>query len=176
MVDSSQQVTFWEKKAAFLSNILSDTFIQWNLNTITTTFLSWKCFWKCSLWNVGHFLFRPQCVLGNRAITGSAPDGARQPESHVEVRLIHGPCLVVISQCPCTTLMAYTWRWVCEKRLWKSLCCIKYTGILSFNQSLAYWGLNKMVTILQTTISNAFSWTEMIESWMRFHWKLFHLV
>ena len=176
MIDSSQQVTFWEKKSClFVKHTLRYIYsvkFEYNYNNVSIM----KCFWKCSLWNVGHFLFRPQCVLGNRAITGSAPDGARQPESHVEVRLIHGPCLVVISQCSCTTLMAYTWRWGCEKRLWKSLCCIKYTGILSFNQSLAYWGLKKMVTILQTTISNAFSWTEMIESWMRFHWKLFHRV
>ena len=38
---------------------------------------------------------------------------------------------------------------------------------------LTQWGRDKMVTIFQTTFSNAFSWTKMYELRLRFHWRLF---
>ena len=36
-----------------------------------------------------------------------------------------------------------------------------------------YWGLNKMVNILETTFSNVFSWMKIIAFWFKFHWSLF---
>ena len=38
---------------------------------------------------------------------------------------------------------------------------------------LTLWGQDKMVTMLQTTFSNAFSWTKISEFQLRFHWSLF---
>ena len=38
---------------------------------------------------------------------------------------------------------------------------------------LTHWGRDKMATIFQTTISNAFSWMKMYEFWLIFHWSLF---
>ena len=32
------------------------------------------------------------------------------------------------------------------------------------------WGRDKMVVILRTTYSNAFSWMNIYEFWLRFHW------
>ena len=36
-----------------------------------------------------------------------------------------------------------------------------------------HWGRDKMAVILQTTFSNAFSWMQMYEFRLRFHWSLF---
>ena len=44
------------------------------------------------------------------------------------------------------------------------LCC---------GQCGTHWGWDKMADIFQTTFSNAFSWMEMYECWLRFHWSLF---
>ena len=38
---------------------------------------------------------------------------------------------------------------------------------------LTPWGLNKMADILQVTFSNAFSWMNMCEFRLKFHWSLF---
>ena len=38
---------------------------------------------------------------------------------------------------------------------------------------LTHWGRHKMDAISQTTLSNAFSWTNMIEFRFKFHWSLF---
>ena len=38
---------------------------------------------------------------------------------------------------------------------------------------LTHWGWDKMVAILQTKFSNAFSWRKMYEFWLKFHWSLF---
>ena len=38
---------------------------------------------------------------------------------------------------------------------------------------LKHWGQDKMAAILQTTVSNAFSWMKMFESCWKFHWGLF---
>ena len=38
---------------------------------------------------------------------------------------------------------------------------------------LTHWGLDKMATISQTTLSNAFSWMKMLEFRLRVHWNLF---
>ena len=40
-------------------------------------------------------------------------------------------------------------------------------------QSLTHWGWDKMNAILQTTLSNAFSWITMLEFRLEFHWNLF---
>ena len=38
---------------------------------------------------------------------------------------------------------------------------------------LTHWGWDKMVTIFQTTFSNAFSWMKINKCWLRFQWSLF---
>ena len=38
---------------------------------------------------------------------------------------------------------------------------------------LTHWGRDKMDAVSQATLSNAFSWTEMLEFRLRFHWILF---
>ena len=38
---------------------------------------------------------------------------------------------------------------------------------------LTHWGRDKMAFILQTTLSNAFSWMKMLEFGLKFHWSLF---
>ena len=38
---------------------------------------------------------------------------------------------------------------------------------------LTYWGWDKMAEISQTTFSNAFSWTEIFQFWLKFHWSSF---
>ena len=47
---------------------------------------------------------------------------------------------------------------------------ITAAGIFNF---LSHWGQDEMATILQTTLSNAFSWMKMLEFRLRFHWILF---
>ena len=44
------------------------------------------------------------------------------------------------------------------------------------NLDLMHWGQDKMVSILQTTFSNAFSWMKMLELRLKFHWSLFSMV
>ena len=39
--------------------------------------------------------------------------------------------------------------------------------------SLTHWGRDKMAAIIQTTLSNAFSWMKMLEFRLKFHWSLF---
>ena len=48
---------------------------------------------------------------------------------------------------------------------WNRACC----WILS---SLTHWGQDKLVTIFQTTFSNAFSWMKMYKFRLRSHWSL----
>ena len=38
---------------------------------------------------------------------------------------------------------------------------------------LTHWGRDKMTTISQTTLSNAFYLMKMLEFWLKFHWNLF---
>ena len=38
---------------------------------------------------------------------------------------------------------------------------------------LTHWGRDKMITISQTTFSDAFSWQKMYEFRLKFHWNLF---
>ena len=39
--------------------------------------------------------------------------------------------------------------------------------------NLTHWGRDKMATISQTILSNAFSWMNILEFRLRFHWNLF---
>ena len=39
--------------------------------------------------------------------------------------------------------------------------------------TLTHWGRDKMATVSQTTLSNAFSWMKMLEFRLKFHWSLF---
>ena len=41
---------------------------------------------------------------------------------------------------------------------------------------LTHWGRDKMATISQTTLSNAFSWMKIYKFWLRFHLSLFQRV
>ena len=41
---------------------------------------------------------------------------------------------------------------------------------------LTYWGRDKKVAILQTTLSNTFFWMEIFQIRLRFHWNLFLMV
>ena len=43
-------------------------------------------------------------------------------------------------------------------------------------QGLTHWGWDKMAVILQTTVSNAFSWMKMCKFCLKFHWTLFSRV
>ena len=40
---------------------------------------------------------------------------------------------------------------------------------------LTHWGRDKMAAIFQTTFSNAFSWTKMLELRVIFHWTVFFM-
>ena len=44
---------------------------------------------------------------------------------------------------------------------------------LFYLMMLTHWSWDKMNTISQTTLSNAFSWMKMLEFRLRFHWSLF---
>ena len=43
-------------------------------------------------------------------------------------------------------------------------------------QHLTYWGRDKMAPVSQTTLSNAFLWMKISESWIKFHWSSFLMV
>ena len=51
----------------------------------------------------------------------------------------------------------------------KKLCFHAFQSIVC----LTHWGRDKMATVLQTTLSNAFSSMKMLEFRSRFHWNLF---
>ena len=38
---------------------------------------------------------------------------------------------------------------------------------------LTHWGRDKMASVLQTTLSNTFSWMRLLQLRLRFHWSLF---
>ena len=44
------------------------------------------------------------------------------------------------------------------------------------NKWLTHWGRDKVAAIFQTPFSNAFSWMEMYEFRLKFHWSLFPMV
>ena len=44
---------------------------------------------------------------------------------------------------------------------------------LSDGQCLTHWGRDKMAAVSQTMFSNAFSWVQMYEFSLKFHWSLF---
>ena len=50
---------------------------------------------------------------------------------------------------------------------------IQYISTGPGNGFLTHWGRDKMATIFQTTLSNAFSWMKMYEFRLRFHRSLF---
>ena len=53
-----------------------------------------------------------------------------------------------------------------------SKSCPKFVEIMIKDQ-LTHWGRDKMATIFQTPLSNAFSWKKMFEFRLKFHWSLF---
>ena len=56
--------------------------------------------------------------------------------------------------------------WLPENTVWS------HYNMVSFS-ILTHWGRDKMAAVSQTTLSNAFSWTKMLEFRLRFHWSLF---
>ena len=72
----------------------------------------------------------------------------------------HGGCL---NNSVFSNLGLYATFWacfMCHHELWPSSVS---HPISSLNSSLAHWGWDKMDTISQTTVSNAFSWMKMLE-------------
>ena len=52
---------------------------------------------------------------------------------------------------------------------WVNGCMLSYhSGLFHW-----HWDRDKMATISQTTLSNAFSWMKMLEFQLKFHWSLF---
>ena len=49
----------------------------------------------------------------------------------------------------------------------------KQSSVFCMTGPLTHWGRDKMDAISQTTFSNGFSWMEMYELRLRFHWSLF---
>ena len=47
---------------------------------------------------------------------------------------------------------------------------------IRISRILTYWGRDKMDAISLTTFLNAFSWTQIFEFRLKFHWSLFHIV
>ena len=47
-----------------------------------------------------------------------------------------------------------------------------YPIFKSSHCNLTHWGRDKKAAILQTTLSNAFSWMKMLEFQLKFHWSL----
>ena len=44
--------------------------------------------------------------------------------------------------------------------------------LTAFHWMLTHWGRDRMATIFQTTLSNAFSCMKILELWLKFHWSL----
>ena len=57
---------------------------------------------------------------------------------------------------------ANTMRYLCQPVVW----CIS-------QKALGYDGRSKMAAILQTTVSNVFSWKQRLTVWLKFRWKFF---
>ena len=45
--------------------------------------------------------------------------------------------------------------------------------VIILRKSLTHWGRDKAAAISQMTLSNAFSWMQMLELKLKFHWGLF---
>ena len=86
--------------------------------------------------------------------------------------------------------------WITETKSWlitKYLCklrasCLRFCGVRAYRYSHFLWvtfmqsckscisthrGRDKMDAIFQTILSNAFSWMNMLEFRLKFHWSLF---
>ena len=62
----------------------------------------------------------------------------------------------------------YLSSWLAQyQSMWSSYSMQMCYGMLT------HWGRDKMATVSQTTLSNAFSWMKMLEFLLRFHWSLF---
>ena len=49
----------------------------------------------------------------------------------------------------------------------------RFSGLFISRQCLTHWRSNKMASIWQTSLSNAFSWMKMFNFQIQFHWDLF---
>ena len=54
----------------------------------------------------------------------------------------------------------------------KNVCVTLLVMNYLHSSPLTHWGRDKMAAILQTTLSNAFSWMKMLEFWYKFYWSL----
>ena len=57
-----------------------------------------------------------------------------------------------------------------EKQPWPA--CLNMSLEFNVKDNSTHWGRDKMAVILQTIFSNAFSWMEICELRVRFHWSL----
>ena len=82
------------------------------------------------------------------------------------------PCCVGNS--PVTAMGSLTKGQYCGKRFHVvALSRRKIKIFTTFHDTLTHWGRDKMDAISQTTLSNSFSWMEMLEFRLKFHWNLF---
>ena len=78
------------------------------------------------------------------------------------------------------------WPWQCSLWTQELYICLVMASVDSFtvlhsfdsrhfawNSVLIHWGRDKMAAIFQTTFWNAFSWMNMYEFRLKFHWNLF---
>ena len=66
---------------------------------------------------------------------------------------------------------SYVLRPLLSTSLRQSPHCSLVRG-MGWNYRLTHWGRDKMAAVSKTTFSNAFSWMEMHEFHLRFHWRL----
>ena len=90
----------------------------------------------------------------------------RHPIAHLDTRI------VALSDQSWGAYNEWYWRKLRQKRteLYHTRGCIVY---LQVSSHLTHRGRDKMATVSQTTLSNAFSWMKMLEFRLRFHWSLF---
>ena len=66
--------------------------------------------------------------------------------------------------------------WICIRlwiNKWHLISVFMLPLVEIWDCVLTHWGRDKMDAILQTTLSNAFSWMKMLEFRLKFHWHLF---
>ena len=61
-------------------------------------------------------------------------------------------------------------------KLYLKISAAKWRPFRPLGDELTHWGRDKMAAISQTTFSKAFSWINMLEFRLKFHWSLFPTV
>ena len=89
--------------------------------------------------------------------------------------IVHIYCVA----CNINGILQYIWRTPTLFKHWFSLlwsivlCWIQFSWCVGCWVHITHWGRDKMTTISQTTLSNAFSSMKMLEIRYKFHWSLF---